>query len=142
MKHFTLKCLIALFLIGGLAVEAARSEERVMRLDELFALADSRSKIIKIYESAVEGAEKDISVARKAYLPDVEFSASATYNGNAWVSDRNFSNGQTFASPHFGNSFSVEASQVVFAGGSIAHTIKALELSLIHILTLPTIQSV
>ena len=128
MKHFTLKCLIALFLIGGLAVEAALSEERVMRLDELFALADSRSKIIKIYESAVEGAEKDISVARKAYLPDVEFSASATYNGNAWVSDRNFSNGQTFASPHFGNSFSVEASQVVFAGGSIAHTIKALEI--------------
>lgn len=44
-----------------------------------------------------------------------------------WVSDRDFSNGQTFASPHFGNSFSIEASQVIFAGGSIHHQVKALE---------------
>lgn len=100
---------------------------QIMSLDELFTLADKQSKSIKIFESAVTGVDKDISVAKNAYLPTIDFSASATYNGNAWVSDRDFTNGQTFASPHFGNSFSIEASQVIFAGGAIHHQVKALE---------------
>ena len=107
---------------------SAQSSDRIMTLNELFALADSQSKSIKIYESAVTGADKDISVAKTALLPNIEFSASATYNGNAWVSDRDFSNGQTYTSPHFGNSFSLEASQVIFAGGAIHNNIKALEI--------------
>lgn len=67
-----------------------------MSLNELFSLADTQSKTIKIYESVVSGAEKDISVAKNAYLPSVEFSASATFNGNALVADRDFSNGHSF----------------------------------------------
>ena len=105
-----------------------QTTERVIGLDELYALADAGSKTIRVFETAVTGAEQDISVARNAYLPSIDFSASASYNGNAWVSDRDFSNGQTFQSPHFGNSFSVEASQVVFAGGAIANNVKALEI--------------
>lgn len=78
----------------------AQTSERVIGLDELFRLADSQSKSIKIFETAVIGADKDIDIAKNAYLPDIKFSASATYNGNAWVADRDFSNGQTFKSPH------------------------------------------
>lgn len=44
------------------------------------------------------------------------------------MADRDFSNGHSFSSPHFGNSFSIEATQVVFAGGTIYHNIKALEI--------------
>ena len=44
------------------------------------------------------------------------------------VADRDFSNGQNFTAPHFGNEFSVEASQVVFAGGAIHNNIKVLEI--------------
>lgn len=106
----------------------AQSSGCTMSLNELFSLADARSKSIKIFETAVDAAEKDVSVAKNAYLPNVEFSASATYNGNAWVADRDFSNGQTFKSPHFGNSFGLEASQIVFAGGAIHNNIKALEI--------------
>lgn len=125
MKYITL--IFTSFLLSAPFALPGQTTGRVMSLDELFALADTQSKSIKIFESAVTGAEKDISVAKNAYLPTVDFSASATYNGNAWVSDRDFSNGQTFASPHFGNSFSIEASQVIFAGGSIHHQVKALE---------------
>lgn len=125
MKYITL--IFTSFLLSAPFALSGQTTGRVMSLDELFALADTQSKSIKIFESAVTGAEKDISMAKNAYLPTVDFSASATYNGNAWVSDRVFSNGQTFASPHFGNSFSIEASQVIFAGGSIHHQVKALE---------------
>lgn len=110
------------------ATAMGQTVERVMSLDELYTLADTQSKTIKIFEAAVEGVGQEISVARNAYLPNVDVSVSASYNGNAWVADRNFSNGQNFTSPHFGNGFSVEASQVVFAGGSIHNNIEALEI--------------
>lgn len=113
-------------MMGALTL-SAQPYERVMNLQELFSLADTASKTIKIYESIVSGADQDISVAKNAYLPDINFSASATYNGNAWVSDRNFSNGQSFISPHFGNSFAIEASQVVFTGGAIRNRVGTLE---------------
>lgn len=113
-------------MMGALTL-SAQPFERVMNLQELFSLADTASKTIKIYESIVSGADQDISVAKNAYLPDINFSASATYNGNAWVSDRNFSNGQSFISPHFGNSFAIEASQVVFTGGAIRNRVGTLE---------------
>ncbi len=127
MKHITRSIFVYCLLLCAISA-SAQSSDRIMTLNELFALADSQSKSIKIYESAVTGADKDISVAKTALLPNIEFSASATYNGNAWVSDRDFSNGQTYTSPHFGNSFSLEASQVVFAGGAIHNNIKALEI--------------
>lgn len=127
MKHITRSIFVYCLLLCAISA-SAQSSDRTMTLNELFALADSQSKSIKIYESAVTGADKDISVAKTALLPNIEFSASATYNGNAWVSDRDFSNGQTYTSPHFGNSFSLEASQLVFAGGAIHNNIKALEI--------------
>lgn len=107
---------------------SAQTAGRTITLDELYALADTQSKAIKIFETAVTESEQDISVARNAYLPNIDFSASASYNGNVWVADRDFSNGQNFTAPHFGNEFSVEASQVVFAGGAIANSIKSMEI--------------
>ena len=123
---------IGTILISGLLFSAttlpAQPKEQVMTLDEMYALADANSKTIKIFETALAGAEQDVSVARNAYLPNVDISASASYNGNVWVADRDFSNGQNFTAPHFGNEFSVEASQVVFAGGAIHNNIKVLEI--------------
>lgn len=126
MKHRRLLLGMASFAVT--ATLAAQPQERVMTLEEIYSLADSQSKTIRIFETAAAGAEQDIALARNDYLPDIDFSASASYNGDAWVSDRNFSNGQCYASPHFGNSFSVEASQVVFAGGAIYNNIKAQEI--------------
>lgn len=84
---------------------SAQTAGRTITLDELYALADTQSKAIKIFETAVTESEQDISVARNAYLPNIDFSASASYNGNVWVADSDFSNGQNFTAPHFGNKF-------------------------------------
>lgn len=120
--------ILAALFIGNGCVYPQIGENRMLTLHEIFSLADTKSKTIKIYKAAVETADKDVSMARNAYLPNVDFSASATFNGNAWVADRDFSNGHSFSSPHFGNSFYIEATQVVFAGGTIYHNIKALEI--------------
>lgn len=127
MKHLIKTIITSIILLCANEI-MGQASERFMSIEELFTLADANNKIIKIYEYAVTGADQNISIAKNALLPDIVFSASASYNGDAWVSDRDFSNGQTFSSPHFGDNFSIEASQVVFAGGAIYNEIKALEI--------------
>lgn len=127
MKYISILLMTSVFSLAISAV-TAQSTKRVMTLGELYTLADMQSKAIKIFETAVTGAGQDVSVARNACLPNIDFKASASYNGNVWVADRDFSDGQNFAAPHFGNDFSIEASQVVFAGGAIHNNIKALEI--------------
>lgn len=126
MKY--IKTPLLLIIIFLVTPASAQSFEQVFTLTDLYTLADKHSKSIKIFELAVTGAEQEISIAKNAFLPNIDITASASYNGNAWVADRDFSNGQFFSTPHFGNEFSVEASQVVFAGGAIHNNIKSLKI--------------
>ena len=86
--------IIFLYCFGIVFLMPAQGTKQTMSLTDLYALADSQSKTIKIFETAVSYAEQEISVARNAYLPNIDFSASASYNGNAWVSDRDFTTGR------------------------------------------------
>ena len=71
MKHIgtILTCIFSCAVAGV----SAQVTERIMTLDELYALADTQSTTIKIFETALVGAEQDISVARKATLPTIQF---------------------------------------------------------------------
>ena len=102
--------------------------ERRMTVDELFQLVESNSKTLQEQKISVEFAQKGIEAARAQRLPDVNASLSASYNGNVVVMDRDFTNAQGFSSPHFGNSFALEAQQVVYAGGAIDAGIRMAEL--------------
>ena len=106
----------------------AQMAERVMGLEEIFSLADSSSLAIKSAVQDARSADANIKVAKNGLLPDINFSASATYNGNAWMADRDFSNGQSLPSPHFGNNFALEVRQIVYSGGAVSHGIRGAEL--------------
>lgn len=97
-------------------------------IDELFSLADSRSKSVKAYEIAAAQAEEEIRVAKNMRLPEIDLSLSASYLGNIWLADRNFKNGRNEDMPHLGNNFAIEASQVIYAGGVIQNSIEASKL--------------
>lgn len=120
LKFMLLMCCMLIYTISY----SQDKREVVLSLDEVFELADSCNKSIKVKEQGVKIADNAISVSKNALLPDIQFSALATYNGNAWIADRNFSNGNFYSSPHFGNSFSLEISQVVYAGGAIKNRIE------------------
>ena len=66
----------------------AQPLERMMGLDEIFQLADSSSLSIKSARDEAKSVEANVKVAKNGLLPDINFSASATYNGNAWMSAR------------------------------------------------------
>lgn len=120
--------LLVLMMLAASITMQAQVIKRTMSLDELFELADSVSLTIKKAESSARVADADVKVSKNGLLPDINFSASATYNGNAWMADRDFSNGKNLDSPHFGNNFAIEVVQVVYAGGAIKHGIELAEL--------------
>lgn len=61
-------------------------------------------------------------------MPSVDVSLSASYLGDGWIADRDFSNGANAPMPHFGNNFAIEASQVIYAGGAISNSIAVAKL--------------
>lgn len=128
--NITIKKIIALLFCGGLicTLHAQNEIRQVLTMEEMFELADKASKTIKSHEANVNVAQSAVAVSKNAMLPDIHVSASASYNGNAWISDRDFSNGHSVESPHFGDNFAFEVSQVIFAGGAISNSVKAAEL--------------
>ena len=118
--------LLLMAVVGAMPVKA--QEKHAMTVTELFNLVESNSKTLQETKTSVEFAQQGIEAARAQRLPDVNASLSASYNGNVVVMDRDFTNAQGFSSPHFGNSFALEAQQVVYAGGAIDAGIKMAEL--------------
>ena len=117
-----------MLLMAIVGVMPTSAQKRSMTVTELFDLVESNSKTLQETKTSVEFAQKGIEAARAQRLPDVNASLSASYNGNVVVMDRDFTNAQGFSSPHFGNSFALEAQQVVYAGGAINAGIKMAEL--------------
>lgn len=103
-------------------------EKRAMTVKELFELVETGSKTLQETKTSVDYAQKGLEAARAQRLPDVNASLSASYNGNVVVMDRDFTNAKGFSSPHFGNSFALEAQQVVYAGGVVNAGIRVAEL--------------
>ena len=125
MRKFSFLLALAIQVFGG---TLAWGQRRVMSLDEMFALADSLNSTIKVSNLAVSEAKSGEDVARNAYLPSIEASVSATYNGDGYIMDRNFTNGFGVDIPSFGNNFKLEVNQVIFAGGAIRSAVKMSEI--------------
>lgn len=93
----------------------------VLTLEQMFALADENSKALKIEDAAVIEAHQGVKVAKNGYLPDIDVSLSASYLGNGYLIDRDFSNGQNIKMPHFGNNFAIQATQLIYGGGIVTN---------------------
>lgn len=117
-ERFILILTLNLFLVPGFA-----QLPQTLTIEELFTLADANSRSIRTFALAEEEAGQAVRVARNAQLPSIDVSLSASYLGDARLTDRDFSNNVNAPMPHFGNNFALEASQVVYAGGAITSRI-------------------
>jgi len=100
------------------------AQYKILTIEEMFQLADENSKAIKIRSIAIDEAEQAIKVAKNDKLPDIKAHLSLNYIGDGYMTDRDFSNAIHAEMPHFGNSFALKASQVVYAGGKISENIR------------------
>lgn len=87
--------------------------QRSMTIDQLFSLIESGSNVLTAQKTGVDVASRAVEEAKSKRLPDINASLSASYNGNVLMTDRDFTNAKGFSQPHFGNSFALEAQQVV-----------------------------
>ena len=102
---------------------------RTMGIDEMFRLADENSKSIQTYQTGTEAAGEAVKAAKAQRLPDINASLSFSYLGDGKLWDRDFSNAKKIPMPHYGNNFSLEAQQVIYAGGAIKSGIELAELA-------------
>ena len=104
------------------------AQSQVLGMEEMFRLADENSKSIQTYRTGKEAAVEALQAAKARRLPDITASVSASYWGNGRLWDRDFGNGMKIDMPHFGNNFSIEATQVIYAGRAISCGIALAEL--------------
>lgn len=100
----------------------------VSTLSQLFALADANSRQLLVSQIAIQNAVGAISVAQAARMPQIDVSFSLGYLANGVIMDRNFSNATSVKNPHFTNSFSLKAQQLVYAGGAVSGGIEMAKL--------------
>ena len=134
-NHKFLCALTVVAAVGAGGCVPMRAQQR-MSLQSLFDLADQQSQRIKVSEAALKAAEEGVASAKTALLPSVELSVQGSYTGNAFMMSRGFSTSGTTEyivpglgpqqvengkqpTPHWGNSFTAQASQVIYAGGAI-----------------------
>lgn len=94
----------------------------------MFDLVESENKLIRVQKSSEEITAEELKSAQKERLPNINTNLSASYIGNAVLMNRHFGNAQGLSSSHFGNSFTIQAQQTIYAGGAINAGIKIAEL--------------
>ena len=138
---------IALIAEGAFFVPICAQERIVctMRLTTLYKLADQQSRKVRVSEAALRAADEGVAAAKSVLLPSMDLSLQGSYTGNAFMLSRGFSgNGTTDYivpgvgtvpvangkqdTPHWGNSFTAQVSQVIYAGGAIRSGIRIAEL--------------
>ena len=141
-KYF---CALTVSMIVGAGCCVPTYAQHKMSLKSLFDLADRQNQRIKVSEAALKAAEEGVVSAKSAMLPSVEFSLQGSYTGNAFLMSRGFSTSGTTEyivpglgpqqvqngkqpTPHWGNSFTAQASQVIYAGGAIRSGIEMAKL--------------
>lgn len=111
------------FLMPVLALTGA-AQSKVMTIGELFQNIEESNRNIKSGELVIKQSDADIAVSKNDRLPSLELEAGWRYIGDGFMTDRNFSNVKHADMPHWGNSFSLKATQAVYAGGQIAGNIE------------------
>lgn len=104
------------------------AEHYKLSITQLFALADSNNRSIQAQAAAVAVSQEAVKVAKNAALPTVDAMVSFSYNGDGTITDRNFSHPFTAEIPSFGTNFSLEVTQIIYAGGAIRNGVAISEL--------------
>ena len=99
-----------------------------LSLEKAIELGLQNHQQLKIAERQVQAGEQQVTVAKMQHLPTATFSANAFYLGDALILDTDLSKLQTVEMPHFGNTYGIQASQLLYKGGVIKKSVEMAEL--------------
>ena len=122
---FLLSCLL---LLMATTLSSQENEQINLSLREAVALGLQNHQQLKIAQAQLQTSKEQVAVSKLQRLPSVAFSANAFYLSDALILDKDWSEVQTVVMSHFGNSFGVQASQLLYKGGIIRKSIELAEL--------------
>lgn len=112
------------------AMQVEEKDSLQIDIDGVFRLIDSGNRTVAMLETACAAAEEGVKEAKAARLPNLDASLSVSYNGDAFLTERDFTGFTRAETPHFGNGFTLDASQVLYAGGVLKAGVKMSEYQL------------
>ena len=98
--------------------------QKELNISQAINLALENHQQLKISSVSKEIAEQQTKVAKLQQLPNVAASATAGYIGDVLILDKDFTKVTTKDMPHFGNSYAVQASQLLYKGGLVKKSIE------------------
>lgn len=98
-----------------------------LTLTDVFTRIENENRTMAMLRTAQEAAEQGIKSAKDARYPEINAEVNVSYIGDGFLTDRDFTNYTKAPSPHFGNGFTLEAQQVVYAGGAVNAAVKMAE---------------
>lgn len=105
----------------------ATSDTLRLTLTDVFTKIENENQTMSMLRTAQEAAEEGIKSAKNARYPEINAELNVSYIGDGFLTDRDFSNFTKAPSPHLGNGFTLEAQQVVYAGGAVNAAVKMAE---------------
>lgn len=121
MKNKVKTSLLAFFLMGGLY---HAQEIKTMTAEEVMQLAVQNHQQLKLSEKNIDIAKQQTEVVKLQKLPTITASTSQFYLGNVLLLDKDFSNSMTLEMPHYGSTYAVQASQLIFKGGLVNKSVE------------------
>lgn len=107
--------------------ETTTADTLRLTLTDVFTRIENENQTMTMLRTAQEAAEEGIKSAKNAKYPEINAELNVSYIGDCFLTDRDFSNYTKAPSPHFGNGFTLEAQQVVYAGGAVNAAVKMAE---------------
>ncbi|WP_114820540.1 TolC family protein [Chryseobacterium sp. KLBC 52] len=95
-----------------------------MTAGEVAELAVQNHQQLKVSAQNIGIAKQNTNVVKLQKLPTITASTSQFYLGDAVAIDKDFSNSTNVSMPHYGSSYAVQATQLIFKGGLVNKSIE------------------
>ena len=122
MKNKVKGSIIAVVLFAAGILNA--QEIKNITVDEALGLAIQNNQQLKVSEKNIDISKQQTVVAKLQKLPSITASTSQFFLGNALIIDKDFSNSTTIPMPHYGSTYGVQATQLIFKGGLVNKSIE------------------
>lgn len=95
-----------------------------MTANEVAELALQNHQQLKVSAHNINIAKQQTDITKLQKLPNITASTSQFYLGDAVAIDKDFSNSTNIPMPHYGSSYAVQATQLIFKGGLVNKSIE------------------
>ncbi|MFP3596731.1 TolC family protein [Chryseobacterium sp. SIMBA_029] len=99
-------------------------EIKQLTAKEVVELAVQNHQQLKVTAQNIDIAKQQTGITKLQKLPTITASTSQFYLGNVVAIDSDFSNSTTIPMPHYGSSYAVQATQLIFKGGLVNKSIE------------------